>query len=518
MATIDTKADQVCMEELEEGGRPKVVIPEKLRQAEGFSENQIQHYEMFALADQEWHHVMTKKLMRKVDLRLLPMLSIMYLLNFLDRNNLSQARLGSLEADLGMTGTDFNLATSILFVGYLLMQLPSNLLLTRFKPALYLSCAMCIWGAISAAQAAVTSFGGLIACRFMLGFAEAPFFPGAIFLMSSWYTRRQLAFRIALFYVGSSLANAFGGLLGAAVLGNLDGTHGIAGWRWLFIIEGVITVGMAIMTAFILPNYPLTTKWLTEEERSYAQWRLMDDTGEADLAGASTIKEGVRLAFTDKKLYLFTLLQHCSLLSQTFQYFFPTIVQSLGYGRIGTLLITAPVWAVVFFVSLLITWSSGRFNDRSYHIMILMCISAVGNAVVTSTTNTPARFFAMFLMPLGAVPSYQIILTWIANSFPRPLVKRSVAISFCNMMGNLANVYGPYMYPATDGPRYIAGGAATGSVALFVAILSFVTRQVLVRSNKKLEEREQFEAAQGITSVQDEDGQDRRATGFRYTL
>ena len=85
MATIDTKADQVCMEELEEGGRPKVVIPEKLRQAEGFSENQIQHYEKFALADQEWHHVMTKKLMRKVDLRLLPMLSIMYLLNFLDR-------------------------------------------------------------------------------------------------------------------------------------------------------------------------------------------------------------------------------------------------------------------------------------------------------------------------------------------------------------------------------------------------------------------------------------------------
>lgn len=129
-----------------------------------------------------------------------------------------------------MGGTDFNLATSILFVGYLLMQLPSNLLLTRFKPSIYLSVAMCIWGAISAAQAAVTSFSGLIACRFFLGFAEAPFFPGAIFLMSSWYTRSQLAYRIALFYVGSSLANAFGGLLGAGVLGNLDGAHGIAGW------------------------------------------------------------------------------------------------------------------------------------------------------------------------------------------------------------------------------------------------------------------------------------------------
>lgn len=286
--------------------------------------------------------------------------------------------------------------------------------------------------------------------------------------------------------------------------------------RWLFIIEGVITVGMAGVCAFVLPNYPATTKWLNDEERAYAQWRLIEDTGEADLAEASTIKEGVKLAFTDPRLYLFTLLQHCSLLSQTFQYFFPTIVQSLNYGRIATLLITAPVWIAVFFVSLLVTWSSGRFNDRSYHIIGLMLVSAVGNIIVTATTSLPARFFAMFLMPLGAVPSYQIILSWVANSFPRPLVKRSAAISFANMAGNLANVYGPYMYPATDGPRYIAGGSATGSVAVVVAILSFVIRLVLIRDNKKLEQREEFELGQGIP-IESRNGE-RRATGFRYIL
>ncbi|KAI0121387.1 major facilitator superfamily domain-containing protein [Xylariales sp. AK1849] len=466
-------------------------------------------YRQFADSVADWHHEKTKKLLWKVDVHLLPLLVLI---------NLSQARLGSLEADLGMTGTDFNLATSILFVGYLLMQLPSNLLITRVRPSWYLGIAMTIWGAISAAQAASQSFGGLIACRFFLGFAEAPFFPGAIFLMSSWYTRGELAHRIAWFYAGSSLANAFGGLLGAGVLGNLSGAHGIAGWRWLFIIEGVITIGLAITAAFILPDYPATTRWLSAEERVYAQWRLIDDTGEADFAGASSLREGVMLALKDPRLYLFTLFQHVSLLSQSFQYFFPSIVKTLGYGNTETLLLTAPVWIGTFLVSLVVTYTSGKFSDRSIHIICLMLISVVGNIIAVSTLNTAARFFAMFLMPMGAVSAYQIILAWISNSFPRPLVKRSACISFANMLGNCANIYGPYvMYPSSDGPRYLAGGIATAAVALAVAILAIVVRLVLQKENRKLVARESHES-EGNVEGGASGGLDARALGFRYVL
>ncbi|KAI1840158.1 hypothetical protein JX265_009371 [Neoarthrinium moseri] len=488
-------------------------------------------HRQFAGATLEYHHGMTKKLLRKVDIHLLPLLILItsddtrmgtyiydtrYLLNFLDRNNLSQARLGTLEADLGMTGTDFNLATSILFVGYLLMQLPSNLIITRVRPSWYLGVAMTIWGTISASQAATHSFSGLIACRFFLGFAEAPFFPGAVFLMSSWYTRNELAHRIAWFYAGSSLANAFGGLLGAGVLGNLSGAHGISGWRWLFIIEGVITIGVAIVSAFVLPDYPATTKWLSEEERAYAQWRLIEDTGEADQTSASTIKEGVKLALKDPRLYLFTLLQHLSLLSQSFQYFFPTIVKTLGYGNIETLLITAPVWIGTFLVSLVVTYTSGKYQDRGWHIIALMLISVVGNIIVVSSLNTAARFFAMFLMPMGAVSAYQIILAWVSNSFPRPLVKRSACISFANMIGNCANIYGSYMYPASDGPRYLAGGCATAAVALIVAIMALIVRLVLQRDNRKLAARETLDAEGNV--VGPTGGLDERAVGFRYVL
>ncbi|KAL7623627.1 hypothetical protein AAE478_005179 [Parahypoxylon ruwenzoriense] len=337
--------------------------------------------------------------------------------------------------------------------------------------------------------------------------------------MSSWYTRAELAHRIAWFYTGHSLANAFGGLLGAGVLGNLSGAHGISGWRWLFIIEGCITVGSAICSTFILPDYPATTSWLTSEERTYAQWRLLQDAGEADEAGTSTIRDGVALALRDPRLYLFTLLQHASLLSQTFQYFFPTIAQTLGYGNIETLLLTVPVWVLTFSVSLVVTHTSGRFSDRSIHIACLMLISVAGNIVVVSTLNTAARFFALFLLPLGAVPSYQIILAWVANSFPRPLVKRSVCISFANMIGNSANIYGTYMYPSSDGPRYLAGGCSTAAVALLVALLALITRLVLHRQNVKLAACEASESSSS-------DGAGARAGGrgpttpvaFRYIL
>ena len=187
----------------------------------------------------------------------------------------------------------------------------------------------------------------------------------------------------------------------------------------------------------LLPNFPASTKWLSEEERNFAQWRLVDDAKESDDTDSVTLLDGLLLALRDYRLYIFFLFQHISVLTQTFQYFFPTIVKTLGYSKIATLLLTAPVWFLTFLVSLVVTHTSGKTGDRAIHIICLMMISCIGNIIVVSTLNTGARYFAMFLMPLGAVSAYQIIITWIANSFPRPMVKRSAAIAICNMIGRL---------------------------------------------------------------------------------
>ncbi|KAM0224754.1 hypothetical protein ACHAQD_001548 [Fusarium lateritium] len=498
-----------------DAGKPSVQMDEGDTPTAGREQN-IDSWN-FNNQSEEWRADLNKRLLRKVDIRLMPTLVIMYLLNFLDRSNLAQARQGSLEEDLGMKGTDFNLATSIFFVGYLLMQLPSNLILTRLRPSLYLSASCCLWGVVSTCNSASQTFKHLIVIRFFLGFVEAPFFPGAVFLMSSWYTRPELTRRIAWLYSGNALANMFGGVLGAAILGDLDGAHGISGWRWLFIIEGVAAIGFSFVAAFALPNYPHTTKWLSEEERAFAAWRLAQDISEVDAYGESTVWDGVKMAVRDYRLYLFVLLQHVSLVSQTFQYFFPTIVGTLGYGKITTLWLTAPAWFATFLLSVCVTLSSAKTNDRSIHIICLMLVAAVGNAIAAGTTVVGARFFAMFLMPMGAVSSYQIIVSWVANSFPRPLVERSATIAICNMIGNTASIYGSYMYPASDGPQYTPGGSANAAICVIVALLALMLRYVHKWENKKLDKAER-EAANGVDH---QDGKmdvatATRGTGFRY--
>ena len=156
------------------------------------------------------------------------MLVIMYIMNYLDRNNIAAARLAGLEEELNLSSTQYLTCLSILFVGYLLMQIPSNLFLNKIgKPALYLPTVMIIWGIISAATAAAESFGGLVAIRFFLGFVEAAYFPGCLFSLSSWYTRKELGFRTAILYSGSLLSGAFSGLISAGITNGLDGAKGL---------------------------------------------------------------------------------------------------------------------------------------------------------------------------------------------------------------------------------------------------------------------------------------------------
>lgn len=263
------------------------------------------------LTPEEREHI-EKALTRKIDLRILPMLIIIYIMNYLDRNNIAAARLAGLEdskeeGGIGLTSEQYLTALSILFVGYILMQIPSNLFLNKIgKPALYLPTVMIIWGVISAATAGAQSYGGLIAIRFFLGFVEAAYFPGCLFFLSCWYTRKELGFRTAMLYSGSLLSGAFSGLITAGISNGLDGARGRRAWRWLFIIEGVITIFIAFVAYVVLPNFPRTTSWLTEEERQLATWRLEEDIGEDDWIDSKnqTFFHGMKLAFQDVKMWI----------------------------------------------------------------------------------------------------------------------------------------------------------------------------------------------------------------------
>lgn len=205
------------------------------------------------------------------------------------------------------------IGVSILFVGYILMQVPSNLLLNKIgKPSLYLPGAMMIWGLVSTLTCTAQGFSGLLAVRFFLGFVEAPFFPGVLFFLSAWYTRRELAFRVALFYAGSLVSSSVSGLIAAGITYGLDGVRGWRAWKWLFLIEGVTTIVIAFACMFILPDLPRTTKWLSDEERQLATWRLEEEVGQDDWtsSGEQHLWAGFKLACKDIKVWLMVRIKH----------------------------------------------------------------------------------------------------------------------------------------------------------------------------------------------------------------
>lgn len=185
-------------------------------------------------ADKERRLRVEKSLKRKLDARC-ALFVLIYIMNYLDRNNIAAARLRGLQDDLKLDNQEYATCLSILYVGYILMQVPSNIFINRIqRPSLYISLVMLVWGLVSTLSGVVTNFGGMVSVRFFLGFVEAAFLPGALMILSKWYTRRELTVRNAILFCGNLISNAFSALIGAGVLSNMQGVLGHAAWRWLF--------------------------------------------------------------------------------------------------------------------------------------------------------------------------------------------------------------------------------------------------------------------------------------------
>ncbi|KAJ5286598.1 hypothetical protein N7478_002284 [Penicillium angulare] len=439
-----------------------------------------------------------KALVRKIDLRLLPMIIIMYILNYLDRNNIASARLAGLESDLGLHGNQYATCVSILFVGYLLMQIPSNLMLNKFgKPAIYLPVAMVTWGIISAATAAAQNFAGLVVIRFFLGFIEAAYFPGCLYFLSAWYTRKELGFRTAALYSGSLLSGAFSGLIAAGIINGMEGAMGLRAWRWLFIIEGAVTIVVAFVALWVLPNFPRTTPWLSEEEKQLAVWRLEEDIGEDDWVDSEqqSLLQGAKLAFVDPKTWILTLLILGIVSSASVTNFFPTVVKTLNYGNIETLLLTAPPYCLAVICAFANAWHADRTGERYFHITLPLYISVAAFIIAASTTGTGPRYLSMMLMVPSFYSGYVVALGWISNTLPRPAAKRAAAIALINAISNSSSIYASYMYPDSDAPRFVPAMAVNCGTAFMAIVAATILRFILVRLNKKLDHGEEVEGA-----------------------
>ncbi|KAF2744103.1 pantothenate transporter liz1 [Sporormia fimetaria CBS 119925] len=457
-----------------------------------------------------------KKMRRKIDIRLMPMVILMYIMNYLDRNNIAAVRLAGLQDELNLSSTQYQTTISILFVGYILMQIPSNLFLNKTgRPAIYLPSCMVVWGIISGATAACQNFGGLVACRFFLGFVEAAYFPGCLFYLSSWYTRKELGFRTAILYSGSLISGAFGGLITAGITGNMDYARGLRAWRWVFIIEGVITVIIAFGAFFILPNFPRTTTWLTEEERQLAVYRLLEDVGEDDWTSSESQSffHGLKLALLDVKTWVFTVMLLANVSSASVTNFFPTVVKTLGYNNVQTLLLTAPPYVLAVITTFANAWHADRTGERFFHITLPLCVGVAAFILGAATRSVAPRYVAMMLMVPGVYTGYVVSLAWISNSLPRPPAKRAAALAFINAISNTSSIYASYMYPqpkGTEQPDLTVPLSVDCGTAVLAILMAALMRIMLTRLNRKLERGEHVEGAINAVPGQAQEN------GFRF--
>lgn len=499
VATYDVDIDQTEVEEF----RPKLVrapppyvsslSPEERRRAE-------------------------QALVRRIDMRLIPPIVVMYILNYIDRNAIASARLGGLEEDLNLQGSEYETAISVLFVGYISMQVPSNLLMNKLgRPSLYLPIAMMIWGAVSASTALVHNYSGLVTVRFILGFVESPYFPGVLFLLSSFYTRKELALRTAMLYSGSLISGSVAGLLAAAVM-KMDGIAGLRAWRWLFIIEGISTLLVAFACIFILPDMPKTTKWLTSEQRELAAWRLDEDIGQSDWTGSKDqgFFHGLILAVKDVKVWILVILLTCMVVSSSVANFFPTVVQTLGYGRIESLLLTVPPYLLGIITCCLNAWHSDRTGEKYLHVTLPLVVSVASFILAAATISTVPRYISMMLMIPGCYTGYVVALGWISSTIPRPPAKRAAALALINAISNASSIASSYLYPTSASPRYSAAFTVCSCSSLLAVFTAWVLKTVLTRLNKRLDE---VEIVRNVAEIGREDVPKEAAQrGFRFQM
>ncbi|KAK1989913.1 major facilitator superfamily transporter [Colletotrichum falcatum] len=423
-------------------------------------------------------------LVKKLDRWIMPMLWSMYWLNYLDRNAIALARLNDLEEDLNLTGSQYQTCVSILFVGYILGQIPSNMFLTRTRPSRYMGTMMMLWAVVSALTAVSKDFTGLLLTRFFLGITEAPYYPGAVYLLSIFYTRKEVATRIAILYTGNILATAFAGLIAAGIFHGMDGAGGLAGWKWLFILQGAVTFVIAVIGFFLLPDFPLTTKWLTQEERDLAHNRMELDT--VGNKGETSTWKGLSQATKDPMVWIFCAMAHMHLAANGFKNFFPTVVETLGFNTTITLVLTCPPYLIAGAVTIAVSWSSGKYNERTWHITASKAVAVVGFVSACATLNTVARYVSMVIFTIGTYGVNSLILGWCGSVCGQTKEKKAAAIACVTMIMNVSFIWTPYLWPSSDEPRYVIAMSSSAAFSVATAALAWLAKIIIKRRNARI--------------------------------
>ncbi|KAK0264616.1 hypothetical protein LTR35_017311 [Friedmanniomyces endolithicus] len=402
----------------------------------------------------------TKTLLWKLDTRVLPVLALLFLCSFLDRTNVGNAKILGLEKSLHINDHQYASGLAIFYAFYIASELPSNLVLKKVSPQIWLPFLTAIWGIIGMCLGFVQNYAGFLVVRAFLGLAEGGLLPGMVLYLSGLYTRGELALRIGLFYTTAALSGAFGGLLARGLSavgpqGSID-----AGWRWIMIVEGLLTFVVGALAYFILPNSVTEARFLTTDERECAAYRLANDSPRAVLPGSPCTGperfqwSEVRRGIVNPQLWLSGTAYFSILVGlYSFSLFLPTIIADLGYTANEAQLWSVIPYAVASVVTVITAIVSDRLRLRGPVILATLPIAIIGYAVIANTHLDSVKFGMTFLMATGLYASVPPILVWISNNSAGHY-KRATTTGMQLAIANCGGFVTAFIYPSSQKPQF----------------------------------------------------------------
>jgi len=412
--------------------------------------------------------------LRKVTLRLIPFLFILYIVAWLDRVNVGFAGL-QMNADLGFSSAAFGLGSGVFFLGYCLFEVPSNLVLHRVGARLWISRIMISWGVISAAMMFVRTAPTFYALRFLLGAAEAGFFPGVVYYLSHWYPEGQRARAIAAFMTAVPVSGVIGGPLSGALL-TLNGLFGLAGWQWLFLVEGVPAILLGVIVLVYLTDRPEAAHWLSPAEKDWLVSRLAAERSHRD----GNLPVGIFAALTNPTIWhLGIIFLFAAIGFYGYSFWAPLVVKSLtGSSDLGVGVILGAVSVVTIIAMMLNSAHSDQTDERPLHVAMALLISGAGFFGCALVRDPILALLFLALVPIGHCAAYGPF--W---SIPSRFLSGAPAAAGIALVVTIANVggfVGPTIIGAmkdrfgTHGPAFML----LGGCAIVAALLALALGQV----------------------------------------
>ncbi|KAL3456274.1 major facilitator superfamily domain-containing protein [Aspergillus heterothallicus] len=450
------------------------------------------------------------RILRKVDYRVIPILAIFYLLSFLDRGSIGNANIQGLSEDLGLVGHQYNWCLTVFFFPYSFFEPVSNLMLVRLKPSIWLPTIVTAWGIVMTLTGIVQNYSGLLAARFFLGLTEAGLFPGLAFYVSLWYPRANAQFRLALIFASASMAGAFSGLL-AYLIVKMDGVGGLEGWRWIFLLEGMLTVIVAVAAFWLVWDDPKCATFLTDDEKEILLANLSHTA-----AGHTANTQSSNEHSSHWKQVKAAILDWQATAVYALSLFLPTIIKGLGYSAAIAQLLTIPVYAAATISCIAVGYYADKTGKRSLFTIACYLIILVGYIIVVAPLRfIPGLIYAgCFIAACGMYPAIPGLLALASNNWA-PDAKRAVGIAIQIGVGSMGGAAASNFYRSSDSPRYRLGHSL---VLTFTALGLLTTVSYYIICKRLNAKRDAAETSEHGYSEEELLSMGDKAPTFRYRV